>query len=157
MASKSQPNPSAGAPDPVARAAELFAAGISCAPAVLAAFAPRLGMDEQHAACAASCFGGGMAGAGKTCGAVTGAMMAIGLGHGPGVRADPAAKKEAYRRTQELWRRFTERHGSIECCEILGVDISTPEGHASATAQGLFKTRCAAAVRDAAEIVRALG
>ncbi len=144
-------------PDPVERAAQLFASGISCAPAVLAAFAPGLGIDEDHAARAASCFGGGMASSGRVCGAVTGAMMAIGLGHGPGARADAAAKKVAYDRAQELWRRFTDRHGSIECRDILGLDISTPEGHAQAAAQGLFKTRCAAAVRDAAEIVKEIG
>lgn len=156
MASTPEPEKPAAPPDPVARAAELFAAGVSCAPAVLAAFAPRLGMDEEHAARAASCFGGGMVGSGKTCGAVTGAMMVIGLGHGPGAHADAAAKKHAYERTRELWRRFAERHGSIECREILGVDISTPEGHARAAAEGLFKTRCAAAVRDAAELLEEL-
>ncbi len=152
-----QPTHPTAAPDPVERAAQLFAAGISCAPAVLAAFAPRLGMDEEHAARAASCFGGGMASAGRICGAVTGAMMAIGLRHGPGVQADAAAKKDAYDRARELWRRFTDRQGSIECRDILGVDISTPEGHAQASAQGLFKTRCAAAVRDAAGIVKDMG
>ncbi len=157
MTTKPQPAVPAPAPDPVERAAQLFASGISCAPAVLAAFAPRLGMDEEHAARSASCFGGGMASSGHVCGAVTGAMMALGLGCGPGVRADAAAKKVAYDRARELWRRFTIRHGSIQCREILGVDISTPEGHARASAQGLFRTRCAAAVRDAAEIVKELG
>ncbi len=157
MTRTAQPEHPAPAPDPVERAAQLFAGGISCAPAVLAAFAPRLGMDEEHAARAASCFGGGMASSGRICGAVTRAMMAIGLGNGPGVRADAAAKKVAYDRAKELWRRFTVRHGSIECREILGVDISTPEGHARASAQGLFRTRCAQAVRDAAEIVKEIG
>jgi len=149
--------PPASPSDPAVRAAQLFAAGISCAPAVLAAFAPRLGMDEAQAARAASCFGGGMAGSARICGAVTGAMMAVGLAHGPGLRADPDAKKAAYERTRELWRRFTERHGSIECREILGVDISTPEGHRKAAELGLFRTRCAGVVRDAAELVRELG
>ena len=154
MAEKTPSDTPTAAPDPVARAAELFAAGISCAPAILAAFAPRLGMDEAQAARAASCFGGGMAGSAGTCGAVTGAMMAIGLAHGPGVRSDPAAKQAAYQRVKELWRRFMERHGSIECRGILGLDISTPEGNARAAAQGLFRTRCAEVVRDAAELVR---
>jgi C_GCAxxG_C_C family probable redox protein len=156
MAEKAQPQGQTGAPDPVARATQLFAAGISCAPAILGAFAPRLGIDEEHAARCASCFGGGMISSGKTCGAVTGAMMVIGLARGPGVRADADARKDAYDLTAELWRRFTARHGSIECREILGVDISTPEGRAEAVAANLFTTRCADAVRDAAEIVRDL-
>ena len=94
-----------------------------------------------------------MAGAAKTCGAVTGAMMALGLAHGSGAQADPARKQAAYARTAELWRRFTERHGSIGCREILGLDISTPEGRAQAAAAGVFKTKCSAVVRDATEIL----
>jgi len=139
--------------DPVARACELFAQGVSCAPAILAAFAPRFGLAEDQAARAACCFGGGMIGSGRTCGAVTGAMMVLGLAHGSGAQPDPARKQAAYARTAELWRRFAEKHGSIACKDILGVDISTPEGRAQAAAAGLFQTTCAAAVKDAARLL----
>ncbi|HYD41652.1 MAG TPA: C-GCAxxG-C-C family protein [Anaeromyxobacter sp.] len=142
--------------DPVARAAELFSQGISCSCAVLAAVAPRLGLPEDQAARVACCFGGGMIGSGKTCGAVTGAMMALGLAHGSGVTVDLPRKQAAYAKTAELWRRFAERHGSIACKEILGVDISTPEGRAKAAADGLFQTRCAPVVRSAAELLVSL-
>ncbi len=142
------------AADPaVARACELFSQGISCAPAILAAFAPRFGLEEDEAARTACCFGGGMIGTGKTCGAVTGAMMALGLAHGQGVRVDPGRKQAAYAKVAELWRRFAERHRSIVCSEIVGYDLSTPEGRQKAAASGVFKTTCAQAVRDAAELV----
>jgi C_GCAxxG_C_C family probable redox protein len=144
------------AADPVARACELFAQGISCAPAVLASVAPRFGMTEDQAGRVACCFGGGMIGSASVCGAVTGAMMALGLAHGSGARVDLPRKEAAYARTAELWRRFAERNGSIRCREILGVDISTPEGRQRAAANELFRTRCPAFVRDAAEILVAL-
>jgi C_GCAxxG_C_C family probable redox protein len=144
------PKPSA---DPVARACELFARGVSCAPAILAAYAPRLGVTEEQAARTACCFGGGMIGTGKTCGAVTGAMMALGLAHGSGATVDLPRKHAAYAKTAELWKRFTERHGSITCNDILGLDLSTPEGREKAAASGVFKTTCAPVVEDAARIV----
>lgn len=142
--------------DPVARACALFAQGVSCAPAILAAVAPRLGLTEDQAARLASCFGGGMLGAGNTCGAVTGAMMALGLAHGAGTTPDVPRTQAAYARGRELWRRFAERHGSIACKEIIGHDLSTPEGLQRARASGVFKTRCPAVVRDAAEILMEL-
>lgn len=142
--------------DPVARACALFDEGVSCAPAIFAAFAPRFGLREDLAARSACCFGGGMIGAGKTCGAVTGAMMVLGLAHGSGAQMDLPRKQAAYAKTAELWKRFTERHGSIACKEILGLDISTPEGRAQASAAGVFKTKCAGVVRDAARIVAEL-
>ncbi len=142
--------------DPVTIAAGLFAKGVSCAPAVLAAVAPRLGLDGDQAARLACCFGGGMIGSGQTCGAVTGAMMALGLAHGAGTTPDPARKQVAYDKTAELWKRFSERHGSISCREILGADLSTPEGRAKAQAAGLFRTKCPEVVRDAAEILVSL-
>ncbi len=139
--------------DPVVRARALFAEGVSCAPAILAAVAPRFGLAEDEAARLACCFGGGMIGSGKTCGAVTGAMMALGLAHGSGARVDLPRKHAAYAKTAELWRRFTERHGSIACKDILGLDLSTPEGRQKAAASGVFQTKCAQVVKDAAEIL----
>src|SRR5512140_1951102 len=143
--------------DPVARASELFGQGVSCAPAVLAAFAPRLSLDEATAARLASTFGGGIAGSGNTCGAVTGALMAIGLARGPGVTPDAAAKADATARAKALLAAFTARHGSITCRDLLGTDIGTAEGRARATEAGLFKTVCPALVRSAAELLRDAG
>jgi C_GCAxxG_C_C family probable redox protein len=142
--------------DPVARACALFDEGVSCAPAVFAAFAPRLGLSEDLAARSACCFGGGMIGSGKTCGAVTGAMMALGLAYGAGAQMDLPRKQAAYARTAELWKRFADRQGSIACKDILGLDLSTPEGRTQAAASGVFKTKCAGVVRDAAQILAEL-
>lgn len=144
------------ATDPVARATELFSQGISCSCAVLASVAPRYGLTEDAAARAACCFGGGMAGTSKTCGAVTGAMMALGLAHGSGTTVDVPRKQAAYAKTAELWRRFEERHGSISCKEILGADLSTPEGRARIASEKLIQTRCPSVVRSAAEILVSL-
>jgi C_GCAxxG_C_C family probable redox protein len=143
--------------DPVARAAELFASGVSCAPAVLAAYAPALGLDEEAAARLSSTFGGGIAGTGNMCGAVTGALMVIGLARGPATTPDPAAKADATAKAKALLAAFEVRHGSVTCRDLLRVDIGTPEGRARAAEQGLFKTICPALVRSAAEWLRESG
>ena len=38
---------------------------------------------------------------------------------------------------------FRQAHGSLLCRDILGIDISSPEGLARACAQGLFSSVCA--------------
>ena len=44
-------------------------------------------------------------------------------------------------------------NGSIRCKEILGADLSTPEGKKAANDGNLFLTACPKFVRDAAEIL----
>jgi C_GCAxxG_C_C family probable redox protein len=123
---------------------------------VLGGFAERFGLSREQAFRVACAFGGGLAGTGQTCGAVNGALVVLGLAHGHTVATDAAAKGRTYAATKDLWARFRERHGSIVCRELLGVDISTPEGRKVAMETGLFKARCPVYVREAAEIVAGL-
>ena len=48
-----------------------------------------------------------------------------------------------------------QRHGSLACRELLGCDISTPEGAKLAEERRLFRTKCPQLVRDAAELLEA--
>jgi C_GCAxxG_C_C family probable redox protein len=134
-------------------AAAAFSEGFSCSQAVFSAFSKEPAIDRAAALKIASAFGGGMASMGLTCGAVTGALMVIGLKHGR-VRADDiAAKEKTYELTREFFRRFSERHGSITCRELLGADISTPEGRQRASESGLSSTLCPRLVTDAVTIL----
>ncbi|MDD1713513.1 MAG: C-GCAxxG-C-C family protein [Methanoregulaceae archaeon] len=133
-------------------AMDRFAEGFSCSQAVFSAYAPRFGLAPEVALRIAAPFGAGMARTGHVCGAVTGALMVIGLDLGHVAAEDKAGKERAYQCGQELMAAFKARHGSIECRELLGCDTS-PEGWQAAREQGLFDTRCPVFVRDAAELV----
>ena len=61
---------------------ENFNMGIICAQQVLAHFADRLNLPEETALRVASAFGSGM-GKAEVCGCVSGALMVLGLMHGP--------------------------------------------------------------------------
>ena len=63
-------------------AVSTFAANYSCAQSVLSAFANQFGLPVQTALKLASPFGGGIARRGETCGAVTGALLVLGLARG---------------------------------------------------------------------------
>ena len=111
-----------------------------------------MGLERDLALRVAGAFGGGMARMGETCGAVTGALMVIGLKHGMTQAKDEEARDKTYKLAQELATRFKDRHRSIICRELLGYDLSSPEGRKAAHDKGLFSTLCPELVRDAAEI-----
>jgi C_GCAxxG_C_C family probable redox protein len=131
----------------------LFQTGFSCSQSVLAAFAEKFGLEQQAALKVAGAFGGGMARSGATCGAVSGALMVIGLRYGSVSAEDKAAKDYTYAIGQEFLRRFKALHGETTCSGLLGYHIGTPEGMQQAREQGLFKERCPIFVRDAAMIL----
>jgi C_GCAxxG_C_C family probable redox protein len=135
------------------RALALFGEGCNCAQAVLGAFAPGLGMTEENALRVATGFGGGMGRTSGTCGAVTGACMALGLMRGMRKTGEAAAKEATYEAVQDFVQQFKEAHGSVACTELLGVDLGTPEGRTTAKEQGLFAARCNGYVRDAVLIL----
>ncbi len=134
-------------------AVQSFRQGFSCSQAVLAALSEPLGLDRERAFKISQTFGGGMARMGLTCGAVTGAMLAIGLKYGRTRPEDEAAREETYSFVHEFLGRFQARHGSIVCRELSGVDLSSPEGHNLGVERGVFENLCPKFVADAVEIL----
>jgi C_GCAxxG_C_C family probable redox protein len=135
------------------RAVEQFKAGLNCSQTVFRQYAEDYGVDRESALKIACGFGGGLGRMGYTCGAVTGAIMVLGLATcGP----DPTAlttKVRTYGLVQSFIQQFTARHGATSCRELLGCEIGTPEGHEEAVQRGLFQTRCPEFVQDAVEIL----
>jgi C_GCAxxG_C_C family probable redox protein len=135
---------------PLQNAEDFFKEGFNCAQSVFAVVAPQYGIPRETAFKIASPFGGGIAHRGGICGAVTGALLALGLAHGA---ATPAEKEATYRLANEFMRRFEERHGSVTCRDLLGCDISTPEGSQAAKDRNVFAEICFPLVKDAAAIL----
>ncbi|MBC7251122.1 MAG: C_GCAxxG_C_C family protein [Anaerolineae bacterium] len=139
--------------DQIEQAVSCFDAGFSCAQAVFSTYAPQFGLERETALRVAGAFGGGMARLGRTCGAVTGALMVIGLKFGKTRAEDKEAKERCYQLAREFIGQFEARHGSTICKELLGYDLNIPAERAAASEHGLFETLCPRLVRDAAEIL----
>jgi C_GCAxxG_C_C family probable redox protein len=138
------------------RADQLFQQGFNCAQSVACAFAEDLGADRELALRMATGFGGGMGHTSNTCGALTGAVMALGLAFGMKNAGDQAAKDRTYALVGEAVRRFRERAGAITCTDLLGFDLSIPEQLQTVRDRGLIKEKCPGYVKAAAEIVEQL-
>lgn len=134
------------------KAAATFREGFSCSQAVLETYCGRFGLDRMLAYKIGSGFGGGMH-LDQTCGAVTGALMVIGLKYGRTRADDIETKMKTARIVAEFGKKFKARHGSIGCTELLGCNISTLEGYKEAKKKDLFKQLCPKFVVTAVEIL----
>lgn len=141
----------------VEQAVACFNEHFNCAQALLSVYAPDLGMARDTAFRIATAFGGGMGRMGETCGAVTGAFMVVGLKYGRDKADDKQSKERTYELVKEFVNRFVSRHGSILCRELLGCDLSTPEGRQFAKDHKLVESVCPQYVRTAAEIIEEIG
>jgi C_GCAxxG_C_C family probable redox protein len=137
-------------------AAACFESGFSCSQAVFSTFATELGMDRDLALGAAGAFGAGMAGRAETCGAVSGALMVLGMKHAKRDPKDDPAREKTYALADEFIRRFEHRHGSIMCRSLVGYDLRIPEEYAAAQEIGAFAGTCPNLVREAAQILEEL-
>ncbi len=134
-----------------------FNEGYSCSQSVFSALAQRWNIDPEVLLRVAAGFGGGIARSARTCGCVTGAIMAFGLAQrGISPEVNRSEKEKTYEVCRRFMMAFEKRHGSTLCKELLGCDISTTEGYAKARQQGLFQSRCGGLVRDAVEIAQDL-
>jgi len=86
----------------------------------------QLGIKNDLIPRIATPFAGGMARTGEVCGAVVGALMCIGIKHGRDEVGQPDDKAQGL--SGEFLRRFRDEMGSIQCRELTGIDLSTPEG-----------------------------
>ena len=132
-----------------------FAGGYSCAQYVLLSRAEACGVRREDAFRIAGGFGGGMA-FGEVCGAVSGAIMLIGLTYASAT-ADP---EENYSKnlTYELVGRFMEqfrlRAGALCCRDLIGFDLSKIDNyqHIRNTDRNLY-VRCPGFVQTALELL----
>jgi C_GCAxxG_C_C family probable redox protein len=137
----------------IEQAVACFKEGFSCSQAVLSTYGPTLGLDRKTALRVSGAFGGGMGRMGQTCGAVTGAFMVIGLKYGKTRAEDNQTRDKAYSLVREFVDRFKSRNGSIVCKELLGCDMSTPEGRKLVEEKKLVASVCPKFVQDACEII----
>lgn len=101
-------------------AARLHKMGYNCAQSVVCAMAPAIDLDADGAFVLAEGFGAGMGGMTETCGAVSGAVMALSQVESTG-RDQIGSKAKTYRLSRELSARFASANGSTVCRELKGI------------------------------------
>ena len=134
------------------KAVDYYSHNFNCTQGVFTTYAVEHGIDEKLALRLATNFGGG-ARKGEMCGAVSGALMVLGLLYGHSERDDLDTKAKAYAMSEEYMNRFIRKNGSVVCRELLGYDLSKPEEKAVIMEKNLFRTLCPEMIRSAVEIL----
>lgn len=128
--------------------AEEFKKGFDCSQVVLKSFADRLGIDGEEAYKIAACFGGGMGVTGGTCGAIVGAMMAIGIKYGQ-YDFEHMEQKDIMRdKRSQFFEKIKDKYPSVLCKDVLGYDLTNPADLSVILEKGLFFSVCPVAVAD---------
>jgi C_GCAxxG_C_C family probable redox protein len=131
----------------------LFDQGYNCCQAVLAEYTSRLELPEPEAFRIGAAFGAGMGRRGHVCGAVSGALMVIGLRFSRFDPEDLAARDLVYAHAQRFLIRFEQEHGSLYCRELLGRDFSVHGQYELARQEQLFDRSCPGYVNGAIELL----
>ena len=113
--------------DKVKKAEKLFKDGYSCSQAILLSYADEFGLDKDQAAKISATFGGGMGRLRKTCGAITGAFMVLGLKYGNSDPEDMDTKLKSYEKVRKFAKIMEDKHSSVECKVILKNNASKSE------------------------------
>ncbi len=132
-----------------ARGKSHFRAGLYCAESVLLAAAEAFQIQNDLIPRIATGFCSGVARTGGLCGAVSGAILAVGMLRGRNRSTDKV--DDSYRLVRRIARGFEERFGSTNCFQLTGCRLDTPEG------QALFKEKkmgdqCARFTAEAARL-----
>ncbi len=139
------------------KALKLFDREYNCAQSVFAAFAPESGIPVDESLRIATAFGGGMGKQQLVCGAVTGALMALGTIRGKGLHDPETKKQEVYLLTRAFCEAFIKKHGSLNCRDLLmGLNMRDPDENLKIKELGLTATHCTRYVADAVEIMEKL-
>lgn len=133
------------------RARELFLSGYNCAQSVAGAFADRVGLTEKQVLAASSCFGAGICSTRGMCGAVSGALMILGLKKG---WYNPDSKAEAYKEGKAFIDEFTKEFTTYNCLDLLTVSKARFADTPMERTPEYYKARpCLGLVEYAAELL----
>jgi len=132
---------------------EYHARGFNCAESVL------LGLcEEMHVASPlipriATGFGGGIGHTGNVCGAVSGAVMALGIAFGREKPEDRATRDRLYLLVESFLREVEKALGHLDCFSLIGVRLNTEEGLKQYREENL-RERCRSIVATVEEIAK---
>ncbi len=133
-------------------ATDMFKQGIDCSQIVMGYAASKVGVNSDDALKISAAFGGGMW-CGRTCGCVSGALMALGMKYGYSEPNSMEQKNTLLAKKAEFEQKFAAENKSVVCREILGYDLSKPEEMNLIMEKNLLFTICPKAVCSACKIL----
>jgi C_GCAxxG_C_C family probable redox protein len=124
------------------KAVKLFDSGFNCAESVLLALSEEFGQTNTVIPRIATGFGAGVGRSGNVCGALSGAVMAIGLKIGCDKAEEKEKRNATYESVQLMIKAFEKEFESIQCKKLTRCDLKTQRGREKYQTQGFRKNLC---------------
>jgi C_GCAxxG_C_C family probable redox protein len=141
----------------VEKAIKHYQSGYNCAESVLLALFEHIEPDSKNELVPkiSAGFGGGIGRCGSVCGALTGAIMAVGIKYASNETAvEKRAKAYAYAKT--LLKTFEEQNGTTFCRDLIKYDLSNNEEVAKFRQEGIPQKVCSKLIKSSIENYLAL-
>lgn len=135
------------------RAMKYFSSEYNCSQSVMKSILEHKGLDFGGIFHVAAGFGGGVGLQGHICGAVSGAVAALGVINGAKFDDPIRHKEETYKSASLFMKMFSEENGSIICDELTGIRMADKEAHDRAIEDGTFRKICPGFVQSAVRIL----
>jgi C_GCAxxG_C_C family probable redox protein len=121
--------------------------GFLCVEAVLKTLADMKGVDSELIPAIATGMAAGVARTSQICGAVTGAILGLGLWFG---RNEPVASdKRPYWYSGLFIDRWNKSHPNTNCTGLLGIDLDTVEGYTEFSKENMWENKCKLFISEA--------
>jgi C_GCAxxG_C_C family probable redox protein len=130
-----------------------FRNGSNCSQSVLSAYADILGCDENAAHRMGTGLGAGIGRKQYVCGAINGGALILSALYGNEGKDDIANKEVAMEKVRQYMSDVEKEFKSCQCGDIIGMDISTPEGRRQANEAGLFGTVCVSVIKKVCQLL----
>ena len=132
---------------------EYFNGDYNCAQSVLRTILEEKEIYFEDAPSVAAAFGGGIIGRGEICGAVSGALMAIGVLNSK-LSEDMVEIKDATKKHSEIfYKKFEEIFGHNTCNGLIGINRNDLVARQKAVDAGIYRENCPKFVSQAVSIV----
>jgi C_GCAxxG_C_C family probable redox protein len=135
------------------KAIKVFRSDFNCSQSVLSVYSEDLKIDKNLALSISCGFGGGMGRLQETCGAVTGAFMAISLFASSKYSDNKDRKAKSYEMIQNFNKKFVEIHKTTNCKALLNCDLSTKEGQEYAKSHNVYENICEKCILSSVQIL----
>ncbi len=109
-------------------ACEYHDMGFNCCESVLSGLCDYLGEDTKLVPRIATGFGGGVGHTGDICGAVSGAIMALGIKFGRSSADEKEKRDRLYLMVEEFLEHVRKELGSIDCFDLIGIKLNAVDG-----------------------------
>ncbi len=134
-------------------AIETFRSGMNCAQSILSAYSDDFDLGCGASLELASGFGAGMGRLQKTCGAVTGSFMVIGINNSRNIPDDNIRASKTPDMIQSFNNEFIKRNRTTNCSELLNCDLNTEAGQELFKKNNLGEEVCQKCIGDSIEII----